>query len=115
MQNDDDTEPLLSIFGGKIITYPKLAETARVQLKPFLPQMGTDWTAQVPLLGGDIGGYGEGAYEQWLQSQANNYPWLTKTLLTRLGRTRGSQLHEVLTGATAMADRLDAFIGALKH
>ena len=101
---DDDSAPLLSIFGGKITTYRKLAETALAQLKPFLPQMGDDWTTRVPLVGGDIGGYGEEAYEQWLQAQANNCPWLAKTLLERLGRAYGSQLHEVLAGATAMAD-----------
>ena len=101
---DDDRAPLLSIFGGKITTYRKLAETALAQLKPFLPQMGADWTAQVPLLGGDIGSCGEGAYEQWLQAQANNYPWVAKTLLTRLSRAYGSQLHDVLRGATAMVD-----------
>ena len=101
---DDGRAPLLSIFGGKITTYRKLAETALAQLKPFLPQMGADWTAQVPLLGGDIGGYGEGVYEQWLQAQAHHYPWLARTLLTRLGRAYGSQLHEVLAGATTVAD-----------
>ena len=101
---DDGRAPLLSIFGGKITTYRKLAETALAQLKPFLPQMGAGWTAQVPLPGGDIGGCGEGAYEQWLQAQANNYPWLAKSLLTRLSRAYGSQLHEVLRGATTMAD-----------
>ncbi len=96
--------PLLSVFGGKITTYRKLAETALAQLQPFLPQMRGDWTAEVPLVGGDIGGYGEGAYNQWLYSQTHNYPWLPKTLLNRLGRAYGSQLDEVLTGATAMAD-----------
>lgn len=101
---DDGRAPLLSIFGGKITTYRKLAETALAQLKPFLSKMGSDWTAQVPLLGGDIGGYSEGAYAQWLQTQAHNYPWLPNTLLTRLCRAYGSQLHEVLTGATAMSD-----------
>ncbi|MEZ0153033.1 MAG: glycerol-3-phosphate dehydrogenase [Candidatus Reddybacter sp.] len=101
---DGGRAPLLSIFGGKITTYRKLAETALAQLKPFLPQMGDDWTAQVPLSGGDIGGYGDGAYEQWLQFQTHNYPWLPKTLLARLGRAYGAQLHEVLRGATAMVD-----------
>ncbi|RLA38794.1 MAG: glycerol-3-phosphate dehydrogenase, partial [Gammaproteobacteria bacterium] len=101
---DDGRAPLLSIFGGKITTYRKLAETALAHLKPFLPQMGGDWTAQVPLLGGDIDSHGEGAYQQWLQSQAHSYPWLPKALLTRFGRAYGTQLHEVLVGATAMAD-----------
>lgn len=100
----DAAVPLVSIFGGKITTYRKLAETVLAKLKPFLPQMGDNWTARVPLSGGDIGVCGEGAYEQWLQSQAINYPWLPQTLLCRLGRAYGTQLSEVLTGAKGMAD-----------
>ena len=103
--------PLLRIFGGDITTHRKLAEPALRHLKPFLPQMVDDWTTRVPLGGGGIGSYGKEAYEQWLQAQANNYPWLAKTLLERLGRAYGSQLHEVLAGATAMAD-MGRFFGA---
>ena len=37
--------PLLSVFGGKLTTYRKLAESALVQLAPFFPKMGPSWTA----------------------------------------------------------------------
>jgi glycerol-3-phosphate dehydrogenase len=38
--------PLLSVFGGKITTYRKLAEHALQKLKPFFPSMRGDWTAR---------------------------------------------------------------------
>ncbi len=96
--------PLLSVFGGKITTYRKLAETALDSLKPFLPLMAQNWTAEAPLLGGDIGGDSATAYEQWLCTQAILYPWLSTALLGRLGRAYGSQLGKVLGDAKAMAD-----------
>jgi len=101
---DDGEAPLLSVFGGKITTYRKLAETALAQLKPFLPAMGADWTAEAALVGGELAGHGEGTFDQWLQSQAEHYLWLPMALLTRLGRAYGSQLGEVLADAKAMSD-----------
>lgn len=50
---EDKQAPLLSVFGGKLTTYRKLAESAMAQLKPFFPQMGASWTAQSPLPGGE--------------------------------------------------------------
>ena len=45
--------PLLSVFGGKITTYRKLAEHALDKLRPFFPQWaGLDRRAQLP--GGDM-------------------------------------------------------------
>ncbi len=46
--------PLLSIFGGKITTYRKLAQQALAKLSPWLPESGSAWTAGVPLPGGDF-------------------------------------------------------------
>ena len=37
--------PLLSVFGGKITTYRKLAEHALDKLAPFFPGIGPAWTA----------------------------------------------------------------------
>ena len=42
----DGRAPLLSVFGGKITTYRKLAEHALDKLAPFFPQLGPAWTAQ---------------------------------------------------------------------
>ena len=49
-----DRAPLLSVFGGKITTYRKLAEHALDRLRPVLPTHGPAWTAAAPLPGGDM-------------------------------------------------------------
>ena len=46
--------PLLSIYGGKITTYRKLAESVLDKISPFLPAKGRAWTAEPPLPGGDF-------------------------------------------------------------
>ena len=45
--------PLLSVFGGKLTTYRKLAESAMAELQPFFTQMRGSWTAGAPLPGGE--------------------------------------------------------------
>ena len=46
--------PLLSVFGGKITTFRKLAEHVLEKLAPFYPTMGPAWTATGKLPGGDF-------------------------------------------------------------
>jgi glycerol-3-phosphate dehydrogenase len=46
--------PVLSIFGGKITTFRKLAEQALDELKPFFPAMKPTWTENAKLPGGDM-------------------------------------------------------------
>lgn len=50
---EKDQAPLLSVFGGKLTTYRKLAESALAQLAPFFPDMGERWTHAAPLPGGE--------------------------------------------------------------
>nr|BFE94768.1 hypothetical protein GCM10020185_53040 [Pseudomonas brassicacearum subsp. brassicacearum] len=45
--------PLLSVFGGKLTTYRKLAESAMAQLAPYFTQMRPSWTAVEALPGGE--------------------------------------------------------------
>jgi len=42
---DDSGPPCLSVFGGKLTTYRRLAEAALARLAPHLPGMGPAWTA----------------------------------------------------------------------
>ncbi len=41
--------PALSVFGGKLTTYRRLAEHALARLALHLPRMGPSWTSQAPL------------------------------------------------------------------
>ena len=52
-QENDEQAPLLSVFGGKLTTYRKLAESAMQQLKAFFPEMQESWTATEALPGGE--------------------------------------------------------------
>lgn len=92
--------PLLNVFGGKITTYRRLAESALAKLAPFFPQAGDDWTARVPLPGGDFPA--DGAEDLVAQLQAS-HPFLPPRLARRLVRTYGTEAFLLLDGADSMA------------
>jgi glycerol-3-phosphate dehydrogenase len=55
---DDDAgaAPVLSVFGGKITTYRRLAEEVLHRLAPYFPGLRPDWSAGTPLPGSDFAG-----------------------------------------------------------
>ncbi len=93
---DSNGPPLLSVFGGKITTYRRLAEEAMALLDPE----GAGWTANEPLPGGDFSG-GLPALEATLATQ---HPWLPAPLRHRLARAYGTQASALLAGVTSMAE-----------
>jgi glycerol-3-phosphate dehydrogenase len=93
--------PLLSIFGGKITTYRKLAEHALARLQPLLGFAGRPWTATAPLPGGDLPG---GDFEGFLQELCAAVPWLPADLARRYARAYGSRAASILDGARGLAD-----------
>ena len=101
--------PILSVFGGKITTYRRLAEEAVGLLARALgAPAGTSWTATAPLPGGDLGAGGLAAFEA---EAARRHPWLPAEDLARMVRCYGSELDAVLGGA-ASARALGAPLGA---
>src|SRR6185295_10238395 len=48
--------PVLSVFGGKITTYRRLAEQSMDKLARYFPGLKPAWTDRVPLSGSDFGG-----------------------------------------------------------
>jgi glycerol-3-phosphate dehydrogenase len=46
--------PQLSVYGGKITTYRKLAEGVMARLQPLLSGASSSWTARSPLPGGTL-------------------------------------------------------------
>jgi glycerol-3-phosphate dehydrogenase len=97
----DGRAPMLSIFGGKITTYRKLAEHALAELRAFFPQMQAGWTHRQPLPGGDLPRGGLAAYEREL---AARYPALPTDLLAALARRHGTRTPRVLGAARTPAD-----------
>jgi glycerol-3-phosphate dehydrogenase len=53
---DDDAghAPVLSVFGGKLTTYRRLAEHAMEKLRPYFRTMKGSWTGQAPLPGSEF-------------------------------------------------------------
>lgn len=100
--------PLLTVLGGKITTYRRLAEHALDRLAPFLPHMGRPWTAHSPLPGGDIGLSG---FAPWLADLFQRRPGLPPELLTRLARRHGTLIEAVLGEARTVADLGDVIAG----
>jgi glycerol-3-phosphate dehydrogenase len=98
---DRDGPPLLSVFGGKITTYRRLAEDATGQLCAVLGNRAPAWTAGAVLPGGDLGGLGAAAF---LQQAAQRYAFLDPALLRRLFRCYGGELDRVLGAARRRED-----------
>ena len=98
---DNGAAPLLSIFGGKITTYRRLAEQALRELAPFFPQMRPPWTKAEPLPGGDMVRADLAAYERDLCAR---YPSLDPRLLASLARRHGTRAPRVLGDVEVGAD-----------
>ena len=93
--------PLLSIFGGKITTYRKLAEHALEKLRPMLGFVGPRWTATAPLPGGDLP---NGDFEGFVRELQIAAPWLPSALARRYARAYGSRVEKLLGGARGLED-----------
>jgi glycerol-3-phosphate dehydrogenase len=91
--------PLLSVFGGKITTYRKLAQTVVDKLQPYFPALGPCLTTQEPLPGGDFNDN-----KQLLVQIQQRYPWLDKSLCQRFVRTYGTLTWQLLAGKQHTAD-----------
>jgi glycerol-3-phosphate dehydrogenase len=99
---DVDTDggaPILSIFGGKITTYRKLAEHAIEKLAPFVPPLGAEpWTATHPLPGGDFAARNFATMVAQLRAHA---PYLDEYGAWRLMRNYGTRAFEIAVGDVA--------------
>ncbi len=102
--------PMLSVFGGKITTFRKLAEHALQKLQPYFPDLGPDWTAQGNLPGGDIP---DADFARFRQSVTKDYPWLPASLADHLSRLYGTRLHDLLGPARGLEDLGKHFGGQL--
>ena len=101
LDTGDDGAPMLSVFGGKITTYRKLAEHALQELTRFFPAAGPAWTADAPLPGGDIE---DADFERYLGALLTRYAALPSPLLRRLARAYGTRVETLLGEARTIAD-----------
>jgi len=102
--------PILSVYGGKITTYRKLAEQAVDMLLPILENTAKIWTANVPLPGGDIA---NADFDAFMSEMATQYSWLDESLLLDYARNYGTRMHTLLDNAASMGDLGKHFSGPL--
>ena len=98
--------PVLNIFGGKITTYRRLAESALDKIGQHLPLPGGAWTAGVALPGGDFAVDGVARLIADLQAA---YPFLDAAWAGRLVRAYGTEAATMLGQARQAADLGEAF------
>ncbi len=106
--------PQLSIFGGKITTYRRLAESVLDRLAKHLPgESGANkgWTGKAALPGGDFPTDGRDALAGALRK---DYPFLSEAEAARLARSYGTKSRVFLGQARASAD-LGCWFGVLSE
>ena len=102
--------PVLSVYGGKLTTYRRLAEHALEKLAPWFPALGRPWTATAPLPGGDLGG---ASFAELVQAYRARYPKLDPAWLERLLGRHGTRSADILGDAATEADLGKSFGGGL--
>jgi glycerol-3-phosphate dehydrogenase len=102
VDDDGGVAPVLSVFGGKITTYRRLAEHVLNRLARWYPHMQRAWTAEAALPGGDLHGEFSEVYANTRLQR--DFPWLPAELRVALARRHGSRVAVVLHGARALPD-----------
>ena len=105
---DEAGPPILSVFGGKITTYRKLAEQAMEKLKPFYETGRDEWTAGVALPGGD---FKVEDFDALVDSLKGEFPFLSAFWARRLVRAYGTDAWLIL-GTAKTAEELGEDFGA---
>ena len=98
--------PLLNVFGGKITTYRKLAESALQQIAKVFPNATKPWTAGVALPGGDFAVDG---VTDLIQQLIKDFQFLTLPWATRLIKAYGTEAFDVLADAQSEEDLGQSF------
>ncbi|WP_146348276.1 glycerol-3-phosphate dehydrogenase [Falsiphaeobacter marinintestinus] len=99
--NQSSGSPVLNVFGGKITTYRRLAEGALRELGAVFDGLPGNWTAGVPLPGGDF--EVDGVHDLVAELSAS-YPFLTPRWALRLVRAYGTEAHSMLGDAASALD-----------
>lgn len=103
---NEEGPPLLSVFGGKITTYRKLAESVMEKIGGFFDGMGGDWTQNAPMPGGD---FPQNKVADEITNLSNSYPFLTGHWARRMVRTYGTEAKDILGTAKSVQDLGEMF------
>jgi glycerol-3-phosphate dehydrogenase len=98
--------PLLSVIGGKITTFRRLAEAALAKLHPLIGGSSRRWTDTAPLPGGALP---NADLERFTRDVERRWPSLPAPLLVRLARAYGTRMELILGGARRLAELGESF------
>jgi glycerol-3-phosphate dehydrogenase len=111
LQHGVGNAPVITVYGGKITTYRRLAEAALAILLPTLDQTGDgEWTAGKALPGGDMPA---ADLRQFSEHSRQRWPAMPAALVNRLARLYGTRMARILGGAQCMQDLGTNFGGDL--
>jgi glycerol-3-phosphate dehydrogenase len=100
LEGDEDDAPLLNVFGGKLTTYRRLAQSALEKIGEAIGEKGASWTAGATLPGGDFPPTG---YEAEVSRLSKDYPFLSARHARRLVRLYGTRAWKLLGDAKEAA------------
>ncbi|PSU49773.1 glycerol-3-phosphate dehydrogenase [Photobacterium frigidiphilum] len=100
LEQQANNAPLLSIFGGKLTTYRKLAEAAMTKLSPFFSNMGPSWTADSYLPGGEA----NFSIPQLAKKLQQQHAWLSAFTCERMATNYGNRAVRLLEGVNGEVD-----------
>jgi len=101
IEGSDREAPIVNIFGGKITTYRRLAESMLEKIESRLGKRGAAWTAGAALPGGDFPVTGFDAQTAALKTE---YPFLDLAHARRLTRLYGTRARTLLGLARSISD-----------
>ena len=92
---DDDagTAPVLSVFGGKITIFRRLAEQAMDKLAPYFPGLKPAWTDRAPLSGSD---FGDATRVEARDAFFASHPHIAESTLRGIFRRHGTHAQAVV-------------------
>ncbi|WP_295534653.1 glycerol-3-phosphate dehydrogenase [uncultured Pseudacidovorax sp.] len=113
LERHTDAAPLLSVWGGKITTFRKLAEDAADAIGQMLRDPRPAWTEGAALAGGDLRTWLDEAgrralpadqFERFVVELQRRHPWLDATLARRWARAYGTRVALLLGDAAGPQD-----------
>jgi glycerol-3-phosphate dehydrogenase len=110
LESNTEAAPLLSVWGGKITTFRKLAEDAADEIGRMLGERRPHWTHGAYLPGGDLVPWIGPAlrpdtdFLRLVQAICLRHPWLPAALARRLARAYGAQVDAVIGTALDLDD-----------
>ncbi|HET6789692.1 MAG TPA: glycerol-3-phosphate dehydrogenase, partial [Aquabacterium sp.] len=119
LECDAQAAPLMTVWGGKMTTFRKLAEEAADQIGHMLGDHRPAWTQHASLPGGDLSPWIGPARRPDLDLQTfvamlqQRFPWMPLPCLQRMARAYGSRVFMILGAATKMEHLGEIIAGVL--